>query len=81
MRVTDELKGELADSLLVVQPPVPQRGECYDYVDFTGDDAVLVFLRRDEAGVFRVVGSHDGKHRVGDPTTEWILKSLGRPPN
>ena len=82
LRVSEVFKGEWADSLAYVRPPVLRKtANCYDYVLLEDGETVLLFLRHSDGGEFEVVGSHDGKHRVGDPTTERILEWLRRPPN
>ena len=82
LRVSEALKGECSDSLIFVRPPVLHKGaECYDYVLLYDDEMVLLFLQRIEGDEFEVAGLHDGKFRLGDPTTEEVLKRLRRPPN
>ena len=47
-----------------------------DAPEFEMGEKVLVFVRRRADGFFEIVGGYDGKHRLGDSTTDEVLKAL-----
>jgi hypothetical protein len=84
------LKGAIPSSLIDVVPPVPV-GNTFDLAPFSVHERVLVFLKLRSDGRYGVAGGHDGKHRIGDFTTDHVLHELadiqgiegltGPPPN
>ena len=78
IRLDQVFKGSPEGSLVAVVPPVPTKTNPYfDYVLLEPGEQVLVFLHHSEDGYYEVTGGHDGKHRIGDPTTSHVLERLG----
>jgi hypothetical protein len=75
IEISDLLKGPSGTSRVAVVPPAFGT-EGFDFVNFDLGERVLVFLGVRSDGCYDVVGGHDGKHRLGDPTTDCVLDAI-----
>jgi hypothetical protein len=75
--IAEWFKGRTAIDTLVIVPPALVRGQPWERVEFAPAEEVLLFLNPRPDGRYELVGNNDGKHRLGDPTTNQVLDAMG----
>jgi hypothetical protein len=71
------MKGSPGEPEVTVVQPSRRTLAGRDFASFKEGEHVLIFGRARTDSLYELVGGHDGKHRIGDPTTDFVLEQIG----